>query len=283
MIVVFVKRGAEDLRVVVSNEAPTTALAARDPRNCVVEIRDANLLYPIGPYVRGSIKANIVGMFGKREPSGAATYVQAIKQLDLTFQHGERVGIIGRNGSGKSTLLRAIAGIYPLKSGSIRVAGEIGALLDIGLGFEAESTGRENIYYRGMAMGKSRKAIRAAEAEIVDFADLGSFIDLPMRTYSSGMWVRLGFAISTQFHPDVLLIDEVFGAGDGAFQERALRRMQHVVSEAGIVVLATHDLSLIERVCTRVIWLNRGEVARDGPAKVVVPQFVEFMAGRRAI
>lgn len=277
------KRGAEELRVVVSNEDYGTGLVAPDPRNCVVEISSATLLYPIGPYVRGSLKSNLGRLFGHREQIGAPSYVNAINNLDLTVQHGERVGIIGRNGSGKSTLLRAIGGIYPLKTGSIRVAGEIGALLDIGLGFESESTGRENIYYRGMAMGKSRRAIRDAEAEIIEFADLGSFIDLPMRTYSSGMWVRLGFAISTQFRPDVLLIDEVFGAGDGAFQERALQRMMRVVNEAGIVIVATHDLSLIERVCTRVIWLNRGEVVRDGPAAAVVPQFLDFIAGRLAI
>lgn len=159
------------------------------------------------------------------------------------------------------------------------MVGQIGTLLDIGLGFEAESTGRENIYYRGMAMGYSRKEIAKAEAEIVEFASLGTFIDLPMRTYSSGMYVRLGFAVSTHFRPDVLLIDEVFGAGDASFADRALVRMQAIVNSAGIVVLATHDMPLVERLCTRVIWLNAGVVVRDGHPSVVVPQFLHYMAG----
>src|SRR5262249_46980558 len=154
-----------------------------------------------------------------------------------------------------------------------------GTLLDIVLGFESESTGRENIYYRGMAMGYSRKEIAEAEAEIVAFADLGDFIDLPMRTYSSGMYVRLGFAVSTQFQPDVLLIDEVFGAGDASFAERALGRMKRIVDTAGIVVLASHDMGLIQSACTRVLWIDAGQLRRDGPPAVVVQQFHQHMMG----
>jgi lipopolysaccharide transport system ATP-binding protein len=197
----------------------------------------------------------------------------------MTISHGERVGIIGRNGSGKSTLLRTLAGVYPIKCGTTRVLGRIGTLLDIGLGFESESTGRENIYYRGMAMGFSRKKLSKVEKEIIDFAGLGHFIDLPMRTYSAGMYVRLGFAISTQFAPDVLLIDEIFGAGDAAFSEKAVKRMMDIVKRAGIVVLVTHDLSLVERLCTRVIWLDQGCVRRDGPPSVVIPQFLNEVIG----
>lgn len=208
-----------------------------------------------------------------------AQYVSAMSNLDLTITVGERVGIVGSNGSGKSTLLRAMAGVYPLAKGSITVIGQIGTLLDIGLGFELESTGRENIYYRGMAMGYSRKELTEAEDEIIAFTDLGDFIDLPMRTYSSGMYVRLGFAVSTQFQPDVLLIDEVFGAGDAAFAEKAVQRMKRVVEQAGIVVMASHDMSLIQAACTRVLWIDRGVLRRDGPPGVVIPQFQAFMAG----
>jgi lipopolysaccharide transport system ATP-binding protein len=288
------KSGGRDLRVLSSRAHERSGAAepalptvvpstSHAPDSVAIDISNATLQYPIGPFVRGSLKESLLGIVSRREATPTPDYLDAITNLSLSIQKGERVAIIGSNGSGKSTLLRAIAGIYPLKSGSITVVGQIGTLLDIGLGFEPESTGRENIYYRGMAMGYSRKEISKFETEIIEFADLGGFIDLPMRTYSSGMYVRLGFAVSTQFHPDVLLIDEVFGAGDAAFADKALRRMLSIVEAAGIVVLVTHDLNLVRRLATRVIWINRGVIIRDGPAQAVVPQFEQFMAGQLAI
>lgn len=270
---------SEELRVVASNAEPARDLATV-VRECGIEIVDATLDYPVGPYVKGSLKANLLRLFGHKGEGVAPQFVTGLSSISLTIAHGERIGLVGSNGSGKSTLLRALAGVYPLKSGTIRVQGVIGALLDISLGFESESTGRENIYYRGMAMGVSPSRIAKAEREIVTFADLGKFIDLPMRTYSAGMWVRLGFAISTQFAPDVLLLDEVFGAGDAAFAERAVRRMNRVVQDAGIVLIATHDLALIERICSRVLWLYKGQIVRDGAPQVVIPQYNDFVAGR---
>jgi lipopolysaccharide transport system ATP-binding protein len=255
-------------------------LAIRMPRDAAIEVVNATLQYPVGPYTRGSVKANLFQLFGHKEAGPKITFVEAIRNLDLTIEHGERIGIIGGNGSGKSTLLRALAGIYPLKSGSMKVVGSIGALLDTTLGFETESTGRENIYYRGVAMGYSPKMLRSVEKEIIEFAALGDFIDLPMRTYSAGMYVRLGFAISTQFSPDVLLVDEVFGAGDASFAARAVDRMMRMVRRAGIVMLATHDTALVSRICTRVLWMNNGVLVRDGSPQVVVPQFEQFCAGK---
>jgi lipopolysaccharide transport system ATP-binding protein len=287
------KLRSEDLRVITSQDEgvggrdalPTgqSLPAENEPVSVAIDIRNATLQYPIGPYVKGSIKAGLFNLFGRHESTPPPEYVDAIINLDVSIRVGERVGIIGSNGSGKSTLLRAMAGVYPLQKGSINVVGQIGTLLDIGLGFESESTGRENIYYRGMAMGYSRKEIAAAESAIVEFAALGGFIDLPMRTYSSGMYVRLGFAVSTHFRPDVLLVDEVFGAGDAAFAEKALCRMHAIVESAGIVVLATHDLSLVGGLCTRVLWMNRGVLVRDGHPSAVVPQFQQFMSGHLSI
>jgi lipopolysaccharide transport system ATP-binding protein len=165
-----------------------------------------------------------------------------------------------------------------LTGGDVTVTGRIGALLDIGLGFESEATGRENIYYRGMTMGLSRARLKEVEAEIVDFAELGEFIDMPMRTYSAGMYVRLGFAISTQFSPDILLVDEIFGAGDASFAKRAVERMNAIVASSGIFVIATHDAALVEKICTRVIWLERGQVLRDGPPGIILPEYLSRMA-----
>jgi len=281
--IVSVKLRPDNFQVI-SNAVPNGLTgehvpAVPGPRGVAIDIANATLQYPIGPFVRGSLKSALFSLFGHKEQKTAPTFVNAFTDLSLSISVGERVGIIGSNGSGKSTLLRAMADVYPLQEGTVTVIGQIGTLLDIGLGFEPESTGRENIYYRGMAMGYSRREIAKAEAAIIAFAGLGDFIDLPMRTYSSGMYVRLGFAVSTQFQPDVLLIDEVFGAGDAAFAERALQRMLHLVETAGIVVMVSHDLALIQRLCSRVVWINRGVVVRDGAASAVIPQFQQYMTG----
>lgn len=274
---------AEDLRIVSSDEAGERSesrdILRRDPQSCAIEIENVTLRYPIGPFASGSLKSSLMRVFGHRENTPAVEYVDALRNLNLSVSLGERVGILGRNGSGKSTLLRMLAGIYPVNQGKVRVVGQIGTLLELGMGFETESTGRENIYYRGIAMGHSPARLREVEQDIVDFADIGEFIDLPMRTYSAGMGVRLGFAISTQLSPDVLLIDEIFGAGDASFQERALKRIMEVVNRAGIMMLATHDLGLVEKLCTRVIWLDGGHLIRDGATAAVMPQFRAFMRG----
>lgn len=279
---------------VVSTAARTVAEVAQNPTDpapvgtalvgrrapLAIQVKDCVLKYPIGAHVRGSLKSAVLGMFGHRERAPAAEYVDALRGINIDIQQGERVALIGHNGSGKSTLLRAMAGVYPLASGDIRVSGRIGTLLDLGVGFEDEATGRENIYYRGMAMGHSRRLLAKHEKEIVEFCGLGDFIDLPVRTYSAGMYVRLAFAISTQFSPEVLLVDEVFGAGDAVFSERAVQRMMRIVNDAGIFVLATHDTTLVSRVCTRVIWLSSGHIVADGPTDSVIPEYTARMSGR---
>ncbi len=258
------------------DEPPTALPERRSPNSLAIHAQDVWLRYPLGAQSRASLKSSIMSMFGHREAQSRPSFVNALKGVTFDISHGEKVALIGHNGSGKSTLLRALAGIYPLHSGDLGVRGQIGTLLEIGLGFEAESTGRENIYNRGMTMGYSRRQLQRVEQDIVAFADLGEFIDLPMRTYSAGMSVRLGFAISTHFSPDILLVDEVFGAGDAAFAKRAVARMTNIVQRAGIFIIATHDTALIERVCDRVIWLEQGMIVRDGPTSVVLP---EFLAG----
>ena len=243
-----------------------------------IQIKDCVLEYPLGAYARGSLKSLVMSVFGHRDRTSSAQYVSALRGINLEIQQGERVALIGHNGSGKSTLLRAMAGIYPLASGSIRVSGKLGALLELGLGFESEATGRENIYYRGMSMGYSRRALAKLEGEIVAFCGLGDFIDLPVRTYSAGMYVRLAFAISTAFSPEVLLVDEVFGAGDAAFAHKAVARMEEIVRQSGIFVMATHDLALVEKVCSRAIWLEAGRIVADGPTDTVLAEFQARMA-----
>lgn len=239
-----------------------------------IEVKECVLRYPLGSYNRGSIKSMMLSAFSnRRRQAPTAQFVDALRGINLNIQHGERVALLGHNGSGKSTLLQAMAGVYPLASGTIRVSGRVGTLFGFGQGFEDEATGRENIYYRGMAMGYSRRLLAQYEQEIIQFCGLGDFIDLPVRTYSQGMFVRLAFAISTQFSPDVLLIDEVFGAGDATFRERAHNRMLSIVNNAGILVIATHDLNIVKTICTRVVWLEAGRVVADGPTETVLPDY----------
>lgn len=280
-----------NLRVVLDDPAqPAAADAAASPLAAgsqlsvqraplAIEVKQCVLKYPIGAYTRGSLKSLVLSVFGNKAREASAQYVDALRGINLTVQRGERVALLGHNGSGKSTLLRAMAGVYPLASGSVRVSGRIGTLFEIALGFETEATGRENIYYRGMAMGFSRKMLAGHEEEIVQFCGLGDFIDLPVRTYSAGMFVRLAFAISTQFSPEVLLIDEIFGAGDATFRERARDRMMKIVNEAGILVIATHDLNIVKTVCNRTIWMQTGRIIADGPTDSILPDYFKSLVG----
>lgn len=247
-----------------------------------VRVTDAVLAYPVGPYVQGSLKSTLFSLFGKKEHKAQRTSYHALDGLNLTIRAGERLGVIGRNGAGKSTLLRAIAGVYPLESGTIDVHGRIQSMFDYQLGFEGDSTGRENITYRGLAMGFDPKAIAKRAEEIIAFADIGDFIDMPMRTYSMGMYVRLAFSISTYLEGDILLIDEVFGAGDAGFRQKAIARMDSIVERAKAVVFVTHEMETLRRVCNRCIWIDKGVIAADGPVDAVVQQYMTSIAPPKA-
>lgn len=241
-----------------------------------IELVDASLRYPIGPFVQGSIKANLLRLLGRKDQKiPRLPWIEALKNINLTINQGDRVGIIGRNGAGKSTLLRAIAGIYPLSSGDVTVRGKIQSIFDLGIGFESDATGRENILFRALVMGCDRKSIKAREQEIVDFADIGEFIDLPLRTYSAGMMVRLAFAISSYLEGDILLIDEVFGAGDADFQSKAIARLNSLINQATIVILVGHNLETIERFCTRALWVDHGHILADGECKSVIDAYLK--------
>ncbi|QDT36373.1 ABC transporter ATP-binding protein [Stratiformator vulcanicus] len=208
-----------------------------------------------------------------RRPQPRRRRIEAIKDVTLSIVEGERVGIIGNNGSGKSTILRMMAGVYPPTAGRCEIDGNVNALFDFSLGFEQNATGRDNVYYRGYLQGQSPSSIRNHIDEIIEFSELDEFIDIPIRCYSAGMLVRLGFAISTAVDPDILLIDECLAAGDASFQAKAAARMDEMISRAQLIVLVSHDLGAIERLCTRVVWMERGNVVLDGPAADVIAAY----------
>jgi lipopolysaccharide transport system ATP-binding protein len=261
--------------------AQSASKVGRDHRTSI-RFKDVSLGYPMAPLQQRSIKSDLLRLSGRgRESRIDAEYVRALKEVSVEIGDGERVGIIGRNGSGKSSFLRVAAGVYLPQSGQVEVVGQVQALFDIGVGFETHATGRENIVYRGLVMGLMPDQINARVEDIIAFADIGEFIDMPLRSYSAGMGVRLAFAISTFLEGDVLLIDEIFGAGDLAFYTKAKERMLTLVDQAGIVCFASHDLATIRDICNRALWIHGGKIAADGsPADVTREYEQAVVAGK---
>jgi ABC-type polysaccharide/polyol phosphate transport system ATPase subunit len=194
-----------------------------------------------------------------------AREVQALRDVSLTVEPGDAVGLVGRNGSGKSTLLRLISGIITPTAGRVEAGGRIASLLGLGAGFHPDFTGRENVYLNGSIHGLSRTRVREAMDEIVSFAELERFIDLPVRTYSSGMFMRLGFSVAAHIEADVLLLDEVFAVGDEQFQRKCFGKIAEFKNRGGTILFVSHDAQAVERLCDRAVLLRQGEVAFDGP------------------
>nr|WP_314382729.1 ABC transporter ATP-binding protein [uncultured Cardiobacterium sp.] len=189
--------------------------------------------------------------------------IEALKHISLDIREGERVALVGHNGSGKTTLLRVFAGVYAPSSGHIAVEGKVTSLLDAMLGMDGEATGFENIRMRGLFLGLSPKQIENITDEVVEFSELGDFINMPVRTYSSGMVLRLAFSISTSLQPEILLMDEWMSVGDEAFRQKAEARLMRFIEHAGILVFATHDFDLAKRLCNRMLILEHGRIVRE--------------------
>ena len=202
----------------------------------------------------------------------------ALRDVSFSVATGQMVGVIGANGAGKSTLLRLIGGVGQPDQGSVRLQGRIGALLDLGVGFHPELTGRENVFISGVISGLTRHEVKQRFEEIVAFAELEEFIDNPLRTYSSGMQMRLGFAVAAHIEPEILLIDEVLAVGDIAFQQKCLDRIAQFKAEGCTILLVSHDTSSVRQLCDEVIWLRQGKLIAHGPPDVVVDQYVADMS-----
>jgi ABC-2 type transport system ATP-binding protein/lipopolysaccharide transport system ATP-binding protein len=209
------------------------------------------------------------------------TDVWALRNVSLGVAPGEAVGLVGRNGSGKTTLLRLIAGIIKPTSGTVVVTGRVGSLLELGAGFHPEFSGRENVYLNGAILGLKREAIRRHMDEIVAFAELERFIDVPVRTYSSGMYMRLGFAIAAHLDVEVLLLDEVFAVGDEEFQRKCFGKIFEFKQRGGTIVFVSHDASAVDRLCERAVLLRNGELAFDGPTREAITQYHRLLAEER--
>lgn len=203
---------------------------------------------------------------------------RALKGVSFEIEEGKILGIIGKNGSGKSTMLRAIAGIFSPDKGTIDLHGNTISLLSIGVGFNKKLTGKENIYLSGMLLGFSEEQIKEKEKEIIDFADIGDFMYKPVKTYSSGMYSKLAFAITAILETDIMLIDEVLSVGDAAFKEKSYNKMKELIADAHrTVIIVSHSLGTIRDLCDEVLWLHEGEVKKLGSVDKVLPLYQEFM------
>ncbi|MBM3156774.1 MAG: ABC transporter ATP-binding protein [Chloroflexi bacterium] len=222
-----------------------------------------------------NLTGRLLDFGGEKKRDADTEHIWALRDISFEVKPGERVGIIGRNGSGKTTLLRMLAGITRPNRGKIKVRGRLGVLIEIMAGFHPELTGRENIYLNGAIMGMSRKEIKRKFDEIVAFAELAEFIDTPIKRYSSGMHVRLGFAVAAHLDPDILLVDEVLAVGDAAFQKKCLGKMENSSQEGRTVLFVSHNLASVINLCPRAILLVAGGKYDDGPSSDIVAEYIE--------
>ena len=245
-----------------------------------IQVENVSVDFPLYHGSARSLKKTVFAAASGRlgEDTRQRVVVQALRHINIDLRSGDRLGLVGPNGAGKTTLLRTIAGIYEPIAGRIRVEGSLNALLDPQLGMNMDLTGRENIMLRGLYNGFNKQQIDAMEADVQDFAELGEFLDLPVRFYSSGMIVRLGFALATCIRPQVLLMDEWFLAGDASFMAKARARLESVVRGADILVLSSHQSGAVLDWCTRVLWMDHGRMVMEGPAAEVMDAYLHRVA-----
>jgi lipopolysaccharide transport system ATP-binding protein len=241
-----------------------------------IEVAGLSKMFRIGTERRDSLKERFVRGRGKHDE------FWALRDIDFSVARGSTFGLVGHNGSGKSTLLKMLAGIYRPTTGSIRVDGRISALLELGAGFHGELTGRENIYLNGAILGLTRKQIESAMDEIIDFSGIEEFIDSPVKVYSSGMYVRLGFSIAVTVEPEILIVDEIIAVGDEEFQRKCFDHLYELRRQGTTIVLVSHSLPLVADLCDRALWLERGQLMSMGTARDVIDDYLDAVNQKEA-
>lgn len=241
-----------------------------EEKKIAITVKDLHISY------RGLQKTSLRSTWFKRGKK--VEVFEALKGVSFELEEGKILGIIGKNGSGKSTMLRAIAGIFSPDSGEIDLHGHSISLLSIGVGFNKKLSGRENIYLSGLLLGYSEEEIAAKEDEIIKFADIGRFIDKPVKTYSSGMHSKLAFAITAILETDIMLIDEVLSVGDQRFKKKSYAKMKSLINDdSRTVAIVSHSLETIEKLCNQVLWINEGDMIAFGTPEEIIPRYREFM------
>ncbi len=246
--------------------------ATTEASDLVVRLEEVSVRYHVTPERINSLKEYVLRRAQQRLTH---TEFSALRDVTLEMRHGETLGIIGRNGAGKSTLLKVISRVIRPSAGRVWVRGRVAPLLELGAGFHLELSGRENVFLNGALLGHSQREIQDQLQQIVDFSDLWEFIDAPLRTYSTGMVARLGFSVATAWQPELLIIDEVLSVGDAEFQLKSAERIQAIRGAGASILLVSHNIDLIKRMCDRAVWLDHGNVVRVGSADEVAAQYLE--------
>ncbi len=246
-----------------------------------ISLNNVSLNYPILGVNSRSIKKHIIKVATGgviKQVAGETTVVKALSDISFVLKKGDRLGLIGHNGAGKSTLLRVLAGIFEPSVGRVKIHGKISSLLDVNLGMQLELSGYENIKTRCVFLGIAKEDVPEIIADIEEFTEMGSYLSLPVKTYSSGMALRLAFGLSTVVTPDILLIDEVIGAGDARFLEKAKARMNTYVEQSNILVMASHSNEIVKQFCNKALWLEHGSLKKLGEVNQVISAYEEYCA-----
>jgi ABC-type polysaccharide/polyol phosphate transport system ATPase subunit len=244
-----------------------------------VKVENLVMTYRTTVLKRPTLKRTLVRL-GRRKR--IVRTIEAVRDVSFEVPHGSVLGIIGVNGAGKSTLMRTVAGILPPTSGRVEVHGRVSTLLALGVGFKGSLTGRDNVVLGGLAAGLTREQLEKKYDEIAEFAELGDFMDLPMRTYSSGMFGRLAFSVAMNMDPDILLIDEALSVGDARFKQKSFDKMRELCEGAGTILIVSHALRSVRELCDEVLWMHKGEIAMRGDPETVIEAYKEFLDVRES-
>ncbi len=240
----------------------------------LIRLENVSLRYPVYTSPARSIRHVLLTRLGGNVTThNKIVVVEALRGVSLELRDGDRLGIVGHNGAGKTTLLRTLAQVYEPQSGAVKIEGKVSSFVDITLGMEPEATGWSNIILRGVFLGLTFKQARELSPSIAEFSELGDYLDMPIRTYSAGMYMRLAFAVTTSICPDILIMDEMIGAGDASFFDKAIERMISMVNQTKIMVVATHSNLIISKFCNKVLWMEKGMVKAIGSVEEILPKF----------
>jgi ABC-type polysaccharide/polyol phosphate transport system ATPase subunit len=243
-----------------------------------VKVENLSVTYRTAIEKKPTLKQTLIRL-GRRER--IIREIRAVRDVSFEVSHGAVLGVVGVNGAGKSTLLRTMAGILPPSTGRVEVFGRVSTLLSLGVGFKGELTGQENVVLGGLAAGLSRQQVAAKYEDIAEFAELGDFMEMPMRTYSSGMYGRLAFSVAINMDPDILMIDEALSTGDARFREKSFDKMRELTGKARTIVLVSHGLRSIRELCDEAIWMHEGRISMRDDADTVVDAYKEFLQLKR--
>jgi teichoic acid transport system ATP-binding protein len=256
------------------SETAGTGAPATSSAPLSIRVEDVSVTYRTSMERKPTFKSTLLRM-GRRERT--IREIDALKNVTLDVPQGQVLGILGANGAGKSTLVRTMAGILPPTIGRVEVHGRVSTLLALGVGFNRELSGRENVILGGLAAGLKREQLHEKYDEIVEFAELEDFMDMPMRTYSSGMYGRLGFSVAVNMNPDILLIDEALSVGDARFRRKSFNKMRELCDQARTIVLVSHALGSIEQLCDQAVWMHKGELVMKDEPEAVIHAYTKFL------